>query len=317
MHNRLVFDAKNAWSMNLNQLEHLLALNETRHFARAADKVFLSQPAFSRSIQALERQTNLVLFERKGGEIRPTPAGEFLIERAKRLLLEARSIKREVLLYQQGEVGDLAFGVGPFPSVTLAPAVVSSLRRDYSNVSVRLEVASPSKLLSLLQKEEIEFFVADTGELQFAPYLHCTPLIRQYGMLYVRIGHHLAGKQCTFQEVWAYGLASVKLPEQVKLGLFNLLGNESSVNAPQVALECDDIHLLHGIGSNTDTVVASTELAAKPWVDSGVLIALEVVDFPPVYSQFTVVRLSGRTLSPVAVHAIAMFEQAVGLKTLS
>jgi DNA-binding transcriptional LysR family regulator len=47
--------------MNLNQLEHLLALDDTRHFAKAADKVHLSQPAFSRSIQALERQTNLIV----------------------------------------------------------------------------------------------------------------------------------------------------------------------------------------------------------------------------------------------------------------
>ena len=49
---------------NLTQLEHLLALDDARHFAKAADKVHLTQPAFSRSIQALERQAGLMLFER-------------------------------------------------------------------------------------------------------------------------------------------------------------------------------------------------------------------------------------------------------------
>lgn len=75
---------------NLHQLEHLLALDEERHFAKAAHRVHLSQPAFSRSIQSLEKQTGLLLFERKGGEIRPTPAGQFLIQRARTLVLEAK-----------------------------------------------------------------------------------------------------------------------------------------------------------------------------------------------------------------------------------
>ncbi len=48
-------------------------------------RVHLSQPAFSRSIQTLERRAGLQLFDRKGGDVRPTAAGEFLIERARRL----------------------------------------------------------------------------------------------------------------------------------------------------------------------------------------------------------------------------------------
>ena len=125
--------------MNLNQLEHLLALDEARHFAKAADKVHLSQPAFSRSIQALEKQTGLVLFERKGGDIRPTPAGQFLIDRARQLILEARAVQRDILLYQRGEVGELSFGVGPFPSATLARSVIEKIRVQYPKVALQAQ----------------------------------------------------------------------------------------------------------------------------------------------------------------------------------
>jgi len=296
--------------LSLNQLEHLLALDETRHFAKAADKVHLSQPAFSRSIQALERQTSLILFERKGGEIRPTPAGQFLIERARALMLEARAVQRDIHLYQRGEVGELGFGVGPFPCATLAGGVIEKIRIDYPKVALRTEIASPAELLAMLLREDVEFFVADTGDLNAAPYLHIEPLMRQYGHLYARCGHPLAKKAHTFDEAWAYGIASVKLPDPLKAGL-GLLLQQSNRNLPHVALECDDVNLLHQLAANTDTVVASTDLAAKPWIDRQELVKLNIIDFPALFTNISIVNLSNRASSPVALYARDLFKQAV------
>lgn len=296
-------------NMNLNQLEHLLALNETRHFAKAADKVHLSQPAFSRSIQALERHTQLVLFERGNGQIRPTPAGQFLIERAQQLLLEVRSLQRDIVLYQKGEVGELAFGMGPFPSATLAGKVIETIRLEYPKVALRTETSSPEELLNLLLKEEIEFFVADTGDLTVAPYLNIQPLMRQYGHLYARRTHPLANKRHTFEEAWKYGIASVKLPDPMKAGLGILL-RQNSKNLLQLALECDDIHVLHQLAAHTNTVVASTDLAAKPWCDQNKLVKLNTIDFPELYSSISIVSLAKRALSPVAHFAIQQFKLA-------
>lgn len=293
---------------NLHQLEHLLALDETRHFAKAAHKVHLSQPAFSRSIQALEKQTGLHLFERKNGEIRPTPAGQFLVERARTLILEARSLQREINLYQSGEVGDLVFGVGPFPAVTLASRAIKKIRIEFPKVAVRTEVASPAELLALLLKEEIEFFVADTSELAAAPYLHIQALMRQYGNLYVRRDHPLAKGSHPFEKAWSYGVASVKLPNSLKTNLAQLL-KQKGRHLPQLALECDDVNLLHQVALSTDTVVASTDLAAKPWLQKGDLVKLKIPEFPNLFSDVSIVRLNNRALSPVAVHAMQQFKE--------
>lgn len=294
--------------MTLNQLEHLLALDDTRHFAKAANKVHLSQPAFSRSIQALEKQTGLLLFERQGGEIRPTPAGQFLIQRARQLVLEARAVQRDIHLYQRGEVGELAFGVGPFPCATLAGGVIQKIRTDFPKVALQTEIASPGELLTLLLKEGIEFFVADTGDLNVAPYLHIEPLMRQYGHLYARRKHPLAGKPHTFEQAWVYGIASVKLPGPLKAGL-GLLLQQSNQNLPQLALECDDVNLLHQLAVNTDTVVASTDLAAKPWLENKQLVILNIIDFPTLFSNISIVSLEKRAMSPVALYAIEKFRQ--------
>ena len=59
--------------MNLRRLNHVVALADTLHFARAAEAAHLSQPAFSRSIQAIESDLGIRLFDRDVGDVRPTP----------------------------------------------------------------------------------------------------------------------------------------------------------------------------------------------------------------------------------------------------
>jgi DNA-binding transcriptional LysR family regulator len=114
--------------MDLRRLEHLLALAAERHFGRAAEQVHLSQPAFSRSIQAIEAELNLRLFDRETGEVRPTPAGEFVIGRARQLLFDARNLARDVELFRDSRLGDTSFGAGPIMAATLLPEVLGSFR---------------------------------------------------------------------------------------------------------------------------------------------------------------------------------------------
>lgn len=292
--------------MTLHQLEHLLALDETRHFARAADKVHLSQPAFSRSIQSLEKQSGLQLFERKVGEIRPTPAGEFLIERARKILLGARALERDLTLYQQGEVGELAFGLGPFPAATLASPVLECIRTQHPEVNIRVEVGSPSSLLPQLLVEDIEFFVADTREIPSSTYLNIRPVMKQSGQLYARPGQPLTRGSHDFKVAWSYGVATVKLPDSLKAQLGKLLNHDAS-KPLDFALECDDVELLHRVALNSNTVVASTELAVKSCLDKQGLKPLRIKDFPRISAHIAVVSLKHRSLSPVALQAMSLF----------
>ena len=81
--------------MDLRRLSHVVALADTLHFARAAELVHLSHPAFSRSIQAIEDDLGIRLFDRDVGGVRPTAAGDFVIARGRKLLFEARCLQRD------------------------------------------------------------------------------------------------------------------------------------------------------------------------------------------------------------------------------
>lgn len=292
--------------LSLNQLDHLLALDETRHFAKAADKVHLSQPAFSRSIQSLERQTGAALFERKGREIKPTPSGAYLIARAREIVSQARSLERDLHLYQSGEIGSLAFGVGPFPSATLAGPVTQSIRQKYPNTKTRVELISPQGLLNLLVKEDIEFYVADSSAIPPAPYLHIEQLMQQQARLYARKSHPLSRKPHKYAQAWSYGMATVKLPEEVKNILAHLVGPERPRDLG-AAFECDDVNLLCQMALHTDTVVALTEQVQASSQLGSQLVQLDTSDLPELRTQIAIVTLKSRTLSPVAQFAVESF----------
>ena len=100
------------------------------------------------------------LFDRDIRGVRPTPAGEFVIERARKLLFEARCLQRDVDLYRDSQLGDTAFGVGPLLTATLMPRALAALRRQHPQVALRMEVGNWVQLLESLRTENIEFFAA-------------------------------------------------------------------------------------------------------------------------------------------------------------
>lgn len=297
--------------MNLRRLQHLLALDEHRHFARAAEQVHLSQPAFSRSIQALERDLGQKLFERGPGAVRPTPAGAFLLERARQLQFQARQMQRDMALYGQSALGGTAIGAGPFPAATFVREAVAALRRAHPALQLRVEVGNWARLLEQLRAEALEFFVADLRELPADAALQVTPLGIQPGGFYVRRGHPRARSRWTAAAMWAQGVATTRLPLAVKQALARLLALPPG-ELPALVLECDDVELLRQLAFDTDTVVGLTEAAAAADVSAGRLRRVVPAGLPPLQAHMGLVRLSGRTPSPAAERAMAEVVRAAG-----
>ena len=98
--------------MNLQHLKHWLALAETGSFSRAAEKLFITQSALSRSIQALEDELGGALVDRMGKRNELTPLGQSVLARARRIVHEAAELKQGAALLQQGGLGTLHLGPG-------------------------------------------------------------------------------------------------------------------------------------------------------------------------------------------------------------
>lgn len=294
--------------INLNQFNHLVALAEERHFARAAARMHLSQPAFSRSIQTVESKVGLRLFDRERGEVKLTPAGEFIIEKTRRLLFDARCLERDIELYRQGELGDCAFGLGPFPAATMLQEVVVMLRKKHPHVSIRVEIDNWEQLLQSLKKEEIEFFVAATADIKQTTALLISPFMRQRVSLYVRENHPLRGVSTTLGEVWDYGIAATKLTPALKKILFQNFGMTQETEF-KLALQCDDIDVLHNTALKTDTVIISTDIAVSKKRHENLLYPLEIKGLPETHVEIGIVSLRNRTHSHMAQEIIRLLKK--------
>lgn len=291
--------------MDLKRLKHLVALADARNFGRAALQCHLSQPAFSRSIQAAEDELGLKLFDRGAVEVRCTDAGAFVVERARKLVFDSRCLERDVSLYRERLVGDVAFGVGPYPAATMVPQLLSELRTRFAGVNTRVEVNNAKYLADHLRSEELDFYVADLRNVPTAADVAFTRIGRLSAGFYVRPAHPLlaADRLVAAAAVLPYGLASVRLPDAVLCFLAPLMGLAEGTRLP-LAVECDDLNLLKTVALNTDTVLACADAGAAQEVASGHLVRLEVIDLPLMFSDLGVVSLKGRSYSLMAQFAV-------------
>lgn len=104
--------------MLFRQLEYFVAVAQERHFARAAEKCYVSQPALSAAIAKLERELNVTLINRGHSFEGLTPEGDRLVVWAKRILAEHDAFKAEVHAVRSGITGTLRLGTVPTASTT-------------------------------------------------------------------------------------------------------------------------------------------------------------------------------------------------------
>jgi len=119
------------------QLEYFVAVAQERHFARAAEKCYVSQPALSAAIAKLERELNVTLINRGHSFEGLTPEGERLVVWAKRILAEHDAFKAEVHAVRSGITGTLRLGAVPTASTT-APLMLSAFCSAHPLVKVQI-----------------------------------------------------------------------------------------------------------------------------------------------------------------------------------
>lgn len=133
-------------SLTLKQLNCLLAVQETKHFRRAAERCGITQPSLSAQIQNLEEATGLKLVERSRSGVALTPHGREVAERARRIVDGADGIFDFAQTAQHGLVGTIRLGSKPTLGPYLLPHVVAALHRQHKELRLYVREAEPRNL---------------------------------------------------------------------------------------------------------------------------------------------------------------------------
>jgi LysR family hydrogen peroxide-inducible transcriptional activator len=145
--------------MNLRDLGYLVALAEERHFGRAAEISFVSQPTLSTQIKKLERELGVELIERNPGQVMLTDAGERVVERARIILGETENIRSIARQAQDPESGSVRLGLFPTIAPYLLPHVVPQLHRRFPNLELLLVEEKTEVVLERLRDGELDAVV--------------------------------------------------------------------------------------------------------------------------------------------------------------
>jgi LysR family hydrogen peroxide-inducible transcriptional activator len=192
--------------MTLTELRYIVAVARERHFGRAAEACFVSQPTLSVSVKKLEGELGTQIFERGGTEVALTPIGEQLVVQAQRILDETSKMKG---IAEQGRdplTGPLKAGViytiGPY----LLPKIVMALIKEYPQMPLILSENYTVKLLEQLRTGELD--VAILAEPFDTTGLDIVPLYDEEFLVAVPKGHPWAQRKA---------IESVDLKQQTML----------------------------------------------------------------------------------------------------
>jgi LysR family hydrogen peroxide-inducible transcriptional activator len=179
--------------MTLTELRYIVAVARERHFGRAAEACFVSQPTLSVAVKKLEEELDVKLFERGSAEISVTPLGDEIIRQAQAVLEQANAIKELAKRGKDPLAGALRLGViytiGPY----LLPDLVRTAIANIPQMPLMLQENFTVKLLEMLRAGELD--CAILAEPFMDTNLAIAPLYEEPFMVAVPASHPLAQRE--------------------------------------------------------------------------------------------------------------------------
>ena len=290
--------------MTLVQLRHLISLAQTGSFSKSAGVMFLTQPALSRSIRALETELGQPLFDRVGRRSELTPFGRDAVERARELVLAADDLRGRGRHAVDGQEGVLRIGMGSGPGAMLMTPLLLLMAKERPRLRLEIARGGTDLLVQALRERVLDALVVDARSLRPAPDLHAQFLHDMTGAFMVRRGHPLTKRRSgtSFDELLRYPIASTPLSDEVARVLVERYGPQADPNVC-VTLRCEEIPSLVEVARHSDAVLLAIRAAAPDLVELKMQPALAAT------ARFGLVTLPRRTVSPALAAVRALMEQ--------
>lgn len=176
--------------MNLRDLRYLVALADERHFGKAAERCFVSQPTLSAQIRKLEEYLGVPLVERQPRRVALTATGGKIVQRARLLLQEADAIVEMAKIDRDPLAGPLKLALIPTVGPYLLPHIVGRLRRELPRLKLMLYEYQTEQLLERLRAGEIDVGILALPVVMDG--LEAAPLYDEPFVLAVPASHALA-----------------------------------------------------------------------------------------------------------------------------
>jgi DNA-binding transcriptional LysR family regulator len=231
MHCWELYDAFNSYKyrvdpMTLVQLRHLISLAQSGSFTKSAESLFLTQPALSRSIRALEDELGQPLFDRVGRRSVLTPFGVDALQRARQLVFDADELAGSGKQMRDGRAGTVRIGLGSGPGAMLMTPLLKTMATSHPTVHLDIARGHTDVLIRRLRERELDALVVDARSLTPAADLRLASLVEMRGAFMVRADHPLTRWKgaLRFDALRQFPIASTPLSDEVARTLVERYG---------------------------------------------------------------------------------------------
>lgn len=287
------------------RLQHLLVLAEHAHFGRAAHSLGISQPALTKSLQALEAELGVTLLDRKWGAVTLTAFGELVVRRGKSWLTAEDDLRREIAMLAGNDIGSLKVALGPYPSITSGFPGATRLLARYPEIRIMVREANWRDVANLVNAQAVDLGMAEIsmleGQKQFA-----TELVgRHSGYFFCKAGHPLLGAApVKLRQLLEYPWVSTRIPYRVSSLLPKELGRAGMIDPMNgdfvPAIEIDVPLQVASFLTHSDAVAPATLTTMEQALRSGEVAVLASSDIP-LQTNYGFIYLKNRSLPPAAL----------------
>ena len=171
--------------MTITQLHYIIAVDTHRHFARAAESCFVTQPTLSMQIHKLEEELEVTIFDRSRKPLQPTDIGVQILEQARIVITEEKRIE-EIIQQHKGEIaGNFKLAIIPTVASTLLPRFLKCFISQYPKVNLQIEELQTKIILERLKNGLLDAAILATPlehdgimekPLYYEPFMGYTPM---------------------------------------------------------------------------------------------------------------------------------------------
>ena len=166
--------------MDRREIEYVIVIAQEKTLSKAAERLFVSQPALSRFLLKLEDELGLPLFERKKRQLIPTYAGELYLETARNILQLQQKLEKDLSMLKEINHGKLSIGITPGRGHTVLPRILPDFRKRFPDYELQIYEEDVETLERMLSEGTIEIaFFTMSEKSRLSQNRFCCELISQ------------------------------------------------------------------------------------------------------------------------------------------
>jgi LysR family transcriptional regulator, hydrogen peroxide-inducible genes activator len=258
--------------MNIQQLQYILALDKHRHFVKASEACFVTQPTLSTMIHKLEEELGVVLFDRSKQPIEPTEMGRQVVAQARIILREVAYLE-EMVKSESNEIsGEFRLGIIPTVAPYLLPLFVRDFLQTYPKIHMVLKELNTAQIIDQLQNKSLDAAILATP--LHKDFLEEYFLYNEQFLAYTSQAHRFPSSsegirvdQLDTRDLWL--LEEGHCLRAQTLNLCKMRDNRGAIGA--LEYQAGSIEALKGLVNSFEgwTILPELALLGQPWEGEG------------------------------------------------